>query len=91
MAVNVRLLSTGALARMKISPILLGFRRQRKSRKESNNALDLDEDDWELLYDLRKPLDVVIADDTNAYQMFGESIYAAPQEDLVESVSSALF
>lgn len=90
LAVNARLLSPGALARMKISPILLGFRRQRKSRKESNNALDLDEDDWELLYDLRKPLDVVIADDTNAYQMFGESIYAAPQEDLVENFYATL-
>lgn len=91
LAVNARLLSTGALARMKVSPILLSFRRQRKSRKESNKALDIDEDDWELLYDLRKPLDVVIADDTNAYQMFGESIYTAPQEDLVESVFLALY
>lgn len=90
LAVNARLLSTGALARMKVSPILLGFRRQRRSRKESNKALDLDEDDWELLYDLRKPLDVVIADDTNAYQMFGESIYAAPQEDLVENFYATL-
>lgn len=90
LAVNARLLSTGALARMKASPILLGFRRQRKSRKESNKALDLDEDDWELLYDLRKPLDVVIADDTNAYQMFGESIYTAPQEDLVENFYATL-
>ncbi|KAG2126877.1 uncharacterized protein EDB93DRAFT_1257371 [Suillus bovinus] len=85
LAVNARLLSTSALARMRVSPILLGFRRQRKSRKESNKALNLDEEDWELLYDLRKPLDVVIADDINAYQMFGESIYTAPQEDLVES------
>lgn len=90
LAVNARLLSTGALARMKVSPILLSFRRQRKSRKESNKALDIDEDDWELLYDLRKPLDVVIADDTNAYQMFGESIYTAPQEDLVENFYAIL-
>jgi len=90
LAVNARLLSTGALARMKVSPILLGFRRQRKSRKESNKALDLDEDDWELLYDLRKPLDVVIADDTNAYQMFGECIYTAPQEDLIENFYAIL-
>lgn len=90
LAVNARLLSTGALARMKVSPILLGFRRQRKSRKESNKSLDIDEDDWELLYDLRKPLDVVIADDTNAYQMFGESIYTAPQEDLVENFYATL-
>jgi len=71
---------------MKISPILLGFRRQRKPRKELNKAIDLDEEDWELLHDLRKPLDIVIADDTNAYQMFGESIYTAPQEDLLEGI-----
>ncbi|KAG1726435.1 uncharacterized protein EDB91DRAFT_1263755 [Suillus paluster] len=90
LAVNARLLSTTAIARMKVSPILLGFRRQRKSRKECNKALDLDEDDWELLHDLRKPLDVLIADDTNAYQMFGESIYTAPQEDLLENFYVAL-
>jgi hypothetical protein len=86
LAVNARVLSTSAIARMKVSPILLGFRRQRKSRKESSKATDLDEEDWELLHDLRKPLDIVIADDTNAYQMFGESIYTAPQEDLLESM-----
>jgi hypothetical protein len=86
LAVNARVLSPSAIARMKVSPILLGFQRQRKSRKESDKALDLDEDDWELLHDLRKPLDIVIADDTNAYQMFGESIYTAPQEDLLESM-----
>lgn len=84
---NARVLSTSAIARMKVSPILLGFRRQRKSRKESSKVIDLDEEDWELLHDLRKPLDIVIADDTNAYQMFGESIYTAPQEDLLESMS----
>ena len=86
LAVNVRLLSTATIARMKVSPILLGFRRQRLSRKELNKGLDIDEDDWELLHDLRKPLDIVIADDTNAYQIFGESIYTAPQEDLLESM-----
>ncbi|OAX38848.1 hypothetical protein K503DRAFT_131582 [Rhizopogon vinicolor AM-OR11-026] len=90
LAVNARVLSTSAIARMKVSPILLGFRRQRKSRNESSKALDLDEDNWELLHDLRKPLDIVIADDTNAYQMFGESIYTAPQEDLLENFYVAL-
>ncbi|KAG2336290.1 hypothetical protein BDR05DRAFT_1006008 [Suillus weaverae] len=37
-----------------------------------------------------KPLDVVIVDDTNAYKMFGESIYTAPQEDLVENFYATL-
>ena len=44
-----------------------------------------DEEGWEDLHDLRKPSEIVIADDTNAYQLFGDSIFAAPQEDILES------
>ncbi|KAH7882874.1 hypothetical protein F5I97DRAFT_1930497 [Phlebopus sp. FC_14] len=85
LAVNIRLLSSATLARMKISPILLGVRRQKSTKSTSEKLLEWDEDGWELLHDLRKPRDIVIADDTNAYQLFGDSIFVAPQEDLLEN------
>ena len=46
---------------------------------------DVDEDDWDLQYDLRRADQIVIADDTNGYQLFGDQIFTAPQEDLLES------
>ena len=55
-----------------------------KGRSQSNSA-DLDEDDWDLQYDLRKADQIVVADDTNGYQLFGDQIFTAPQEDLLES------
>ena len=87
LAVNSHAISIGTVSKMKISPILLGMRRQ-KTSKTSKTLLDKaewDEEGWEDLHDLRKPSEIVIADDTNAYQLFGDSIFAAPQEDLLES------
>lgn len=68
--------------------MLLGSQRVRKS--EGPEILDSEEDDWDLVYDLLKPSEVVIADDTNAYKLFGESIFCAPQEDLLESASHSI-
>lgn len=74
--------------KMKVSPILLGMRRQKTSKTPSDKAslAEWDEDGWENLHDLRKPNEIVIADDTNAYQLFSDSIFAAPQEDILESM-----
>ncbi|KAF9007980.1 hypothetical protein BDQ17DRAFT_1388899 [Cyathus striatus] len=77
-AVNSRLLSSGTLLRMKNSSVLLGSKR--------NNTIgdhDMNEDD-NLLYDLKKPDQIIIADDTQAYQAFGDSLFTAPQEDILE-------
>jgi hypothetical protein len=77
--------------RMKRAPILLG--RQRKVRaeqdeeKQISSPLDLDEDDWDMLYDLRKAEEIIIADDRNAYEVFGDSMFTAPQEDILEGQS----
>ncbi|KII91548.1 hypothetical protein PLICRDRAFT_512049 [Plicaturopsis crispa FD-325 SS-3] len=86
LAVNRRLISSTTLARMKRSPVLLASQRKLKkaTTKGRKSDDDLEEEDWELQYDLRKPDEIVIADDSNAYQFFGDSIFTAPQEDLLE-------
>lgn len=64
---------------------------QRKRHQTSGKGqgqsypVDLDEDDWDLQYDLRRADQIIIADDTNGYQLFGDQIFTAPQEDLLES------
>ncbi|KAI0083802.1 hypothetical protein BDY19DRAFT_975723 [Irpex rosettiformis] len=82
-AVNRRLLSSGTITRMKRSPILLGTKRKRRSTKTA--VLDFEEEDgWDYDYDLLQPSTVIIADDTNGYQLFGDKIFTCPQEDLLE-------
>ncbi|KAH7929282.1 hypothetical protein BV22DRAFT_1081369, partial [Leucogyrophana mollusca] len=90
LAVNGRLISSATLSRLKASPVLLGIRRQRSDKSGARKSSEWDEDEWELQYDLRKPQDIVIADDTNGYQLFGDSIFAAPQEDLLENFYASL-
>ncbi|KAH8112414.1 hypothetical protein DFH11DRAFT_1607467 [Phellopilus nigrolimitatus] len=75
--------------RMKKSPILLGARRVRKAKEKTDKKEavndELDEEEWDSQYDLLRPDQIVVADDTNAYQFFGDSIFSAPQEDLLEA------
>jgi hypothetical protein len=75
---------------MKKAPILLASRRKRRqvgnTGRTQPSSADFDEDEWELQYDLRRPDQIVIvADDSNGYQLFGDQIFTAPQEDLLES------
>lgn len=88
-AVNRRLVSSGTMTRMKRAAILLGIRRVRKTqsgtKKPNEPAGELEEEDWDYQYDLLTPDKVVIADEQNAYQLFGDTIFSAPQEDLLES------
>ncbi|OBZ66504.1 hypothetical protein A0H81_13686 [Grifola frondosa] len=88
-AVNRRLISSGTLSRLKRAPVLLGTRRVKKSKGQDTQA-DLDEDDWEMEYDLLTTDKVVIADETNAYQLFGSEVFTAPQEDLLEGFYTEL-
>ncbi|KAL4076679.1 hypothetical protein V8B97DRAFT_2021990 [Scleroderma yunnanense] len=85
LAINRRLLPPTVVSKMKNSPILLGLRRQKPTRTTAESTQELDEDGWEFQHSLLRVRDIVIADDTNAYQLFGDSIFAAPQEDLLES------
>jgi hypothetical protein len=77
---------------MKAAPILLGMQRKLRSvpssGRQRSNSIDIyEEDDWDIQYDLRKPNQIVIADDNNAYHVFGDSIFTAPQEDILEGQS----
>ncbi|PCH38307.1 hypothetical protein WOLCODRAFT_96891 [Wolfiporia cocos MD-104 SS10] len=89
-AVNFRSLSPGTVTRMKRAPILLGSRRtQRQSvnhkPQQTDGQYDIEEDDWDYEYDLLTPdRVVVVVDDTHHYQLFGDSLFTAPQEDLLE-------
>ncbi|CCM02906.1 uncharacterized protein FIBRA_05020 [Fibroporia radiculosa] len=94
-AVNFRLISPTTVARLKRSAILLGSRRVKKSSvaekvRPSDRQDDLEEEDWDFEYDLVTPDRVVIADDSNLYQLFGSSIFTAPQEELIEGFYSQL-
>lgn len=87
-AVNRGSLASGTLARMKRSPMLLSIRRVKNNRddKQEASAEELDEDEWDSQYDLMRPEQVVVVDDANIYQIFGDSIFTAPQEDLLEGI-----
>ena len=83
-AINAHLLSYATSARLKKAEILVGSRRVRKQKSdEVKNSADGNED-WDLEYDLLAPDQVAIADDTIALQQFGEAIFCAPQEDILE-------
>ena len=84
-AINARSLDRATLTGLKGAAILVGSRsvRRQKSDKVLDPA-DGDEEDWDLEYDLLPPSRVAIADDTIALQQFGEDIFCAPQEDILE-------
>ena len=83
-SINSRSLNYATLARLKRAAILIGSRRVR--RQGSDKVVDPTngDEDWDLEYDLLAPSRVAIADDTIALQQFGEDIFCAPQEDILE-------
>ncbi|KAH8981254.1 hypothetical protein EDB83DRAFT_1390074 [Lactarius deliciosus] len=82
-AVYKSLLVKETIDRMKQSNVLLGLRRVKRSGGRSSNE---DDDPWVLQDDLLQPNKVAIADDTDAYQLFGDRIFCAPQEDVLEEL-----
>lgn len=86
LAVNNRLISSGTLGRMKKAAILLGSRRKPSQAAEKQETDDYDEEGWDLQYDLLKPEQIIIVDDTHAHQAFGDSFFTAPQEDILEGL-----
>lgn len=82
-ALNRRQLSKATATRLSRSAVLLASRRIRNGEK-AKRAGDADDEDWDLQYDLLRPSEIVIADDPNAYQLFGDTVYSAPQDDLLE-------
>ena len=84
-AINFRLLGFATLAKLKKAVVLVGSRRVRRHKSgKATDLIDGDEEDWDLEYDLLAPNQVAIADDTIALQQFGEVIFCAPQEDILE-------
>ena len=84
-AINARSLSSVTTAKLETAAVLIGSRRVR--RQKLNKAADLvdgNEEDWDLVYKLLAPSQVVIADDVIALQQFGEDIFCAPREDILE-------
>ncbi|KAF8270077.1 hypothetical protein EI94DRAFT_1723808 [Lactarius quietus] len=80
LAVHSRLLEKGTIIRMKWSNVLLGSRRVKSSDTKASN--EGEEDDWDLL----QPNKVAIVDDINAYRLFGDRVFCAPQEDILEKL-----
>ena len=85
-AVNYRLLKTATFKRMKQSPVLLGIQRKHRESDAKSDLDDFDEEDVELQYDLREAKEIVIADEIHAHKAFGDSIFTAPQEDILEGL-----
>jgi hypothetical protein len=77
-------LEEGTVLRMKGSKILLGSRRV-KGGGGGGATIGGDKDG------LLHPHEVVIVDDTNAYQLFGDRIFCAPQVDAIEGTQSNAF
>ncbi len=74
---------------MKQSKILLGSRRVK--RGGGNVSIGGDKDDSYPEDKLLRPSEVVIVDDTNASQLFGDRISCAPQDDTIEGTQSNVF
>ncbi|TFK45667.1 hypothetical protein OE88DRAFT_1668942 [Heliocybe sulcata] len=88
LAANRRAIAPATFTRMKRAQILLGSRRVKTGASKVRDAAapnqDVDEEDWQYEYDLRRAEEVIVADEINSYRLFGESIFTAPQEDLLE-------
>ncbi len=67
---------------MKGSNVVLGTRRVKKVGGKA--FAEGNQDDWDFQDDLLQPNEVAIVDDTNAYRLFGDRIFCAPQEDILE-------
>ena len=62
-------------------PILLGIRRKKTAEGEK----------CEYERALRKPGEIVIADDMECYQLFGDTIFVAPRDSGLEGAHALLF
>jgi len=81
LAINMKGISSGTVTRMRRAPILLAM--QFKPRGTAKGD-DMDDEEWDPTYGLKKAESIVIVDDTNTYQAFKDVLWTAPQEDLME-------
>jgi hypothetical protein len=86
---NMRRLDPGIILRMKESNALLGTRRVRKGGGKAFG--EGNQDDWDFEDEILQPKMVAIVDDINAYRFFGDRIFCAPREDILEGMQSSFF
>ncbi|KAF9264248.1 hypothetical protein L218DRAFT_958669 [Marasmius fiardii PR-910] len=79
-AANSRLLSSTTVSRMKRAPVLLAFQRKQASVKGGGE----DEEREMVPVGLKSADKIIIADDTNALQLFGDALFTAPQDSTLE-------
>jgi len=89
LAINARALSQPTLRRLQRGKVLLGIKRIPKSTKNAS-VEPVEEDEMEMTTCLLKAEDIVIADDNVALQYFGEKLFTAPQEDILEGKTTYL-
>ncbi|KAF7315310.1 hypothetical protein MIND_00045600 [Mycena indigotica] len=78
LAINHRSISSATLARMKTTPVLLALHKPASSGDVEYNDNPIEQ------YDLKRADQIVVVDDNNSLQYFGEFLYTAPQEDILE-------
>ena len=91
-AINFRSLGPITRARLKEAETLIASRRT--PRQEANKITDQgrnDEEGRDLEYNLLPPSQVAIVDDMIAYQQFGEYIFCAPQETILEGECGTVY
>jgi hypothetical protein len=82
--VKRRRLEPGITSRMKGPDLLLGSRRV---KKDGGKALsEGNQEDRDFQNDFLPPNEVAIVDDADAYRLFGDRIFCAPQEDILEGI-----
>ena len=90
-AINFRFLNSDTSAKLKEATIFAGSRRiQRQRSNQTTDAVGNDED-WDLEHKLLSLNQVAVADDMIALQQFGEEIFCAPQEDILEGECNSTY
>lgn len=74
LAVNQKRISNLILSKMKSTSVLLGKKVKGPHGLNSHT------------HELRSAKEIVIADDVNAYQLFRDDVFIAPQEELLEGL-----
>ena len=72
LAVNQKRISNLILSKMRSTSVLLGKKVKGPHGLNSH------------AHEMRSPKEIVIADDINAYQLFRDAVFIAPQEELLE-------
>ncbi|CAG7850452.1 SubName: Full=Uncharacterized protein {ECO:0000313/EMBL:CCA72144.1} [Serendipita indica DSM 11827] len=95
MAASLGDITSATKQAMKRAPILLGSRvadeKSSENRARSNSVgMEEEEDSVTVSYELLRADQIVIIDDVNSYAQFKDTLYGAPQEDILEALYAHL-